>query len=208
MKKHMKTVIGLIMSVMIIFAFAGCGEKADPAADASAALDQLLSALKSADMNAIQEISGGEDTFKDAAESLGSEDGVQSVLTSMFGHFDYKIGEAEVVDDTHVNVHVNVTNADMEKAVEKWFSDLMAFAMSNPDAASDEETLHKKTIEMLQTSVDAVAEEENGTVSKDVTFPMVYEDGKWDVSSDIDDSVLDAVMGGFMTAISKLQPQQ
>jgi hypothetical protein len=33
------------------------------------------------------------------------------------------------------------------------------------------------------------------------------DEGVWDISEDIDESVLDAVMGGFMTAINNLTQQ-
>ena len=43
--------------------------------------------------------------------------------------------------------------------------------------------------------------------SKEVVFPMVLEDGKWDISEDVDDSVFDAILGGFMGAIDELNEQ-
>jgi hypothetical protein len=77
--------------------------------------------------------------------------------------------------------------------------------MSNPDVASDEKALHAKTVELLSTSVEKTASAEDGIVTNDVVFPMVKTDeGVWDISEDIDESVLDAVMGGFMTAINGL----
>lgn len=207
MKKIMKVTVGLIMSFMMLFAFTACGGGAaeeTPADQAVAALDATLGALKSADKDAIQALGGGEDIFGDAEEAFGSEDGIDSVLKSMFGHFDYTIGTPEQVDDSNVNVPVTVTNADMTKAVNSWFSDLMAYAMQNPDIANDEAALQAKTIEMLQTAVDKTAGEEGGTVTNDVVFPMTLIDGKWEISDKVEDSVLDAVLGGFMTAINGL----
>ena len=206
MKRIMTVTVSLVMSFMMLFAFAACGgaAKETPEDQAVAALDTTLAALKSADKDAIQALGGDEDIFGDAEEAFGSEEGIDSVLKSMFGHFDYKIGKAELVDDSNVNVNVTVSNADMSKAVNSWFSDLMAYAMQNPDIANDEKALQAKTIEMLQTSVDKTAEEEDGIVTKDVVFPMTLIDGKWEISDTIDDSVLDAVLGGFMTAINEL----
>ena len=210
MKKILKITLGLIMSAMMLFAFAGCGgsgeaaEPETPADQAVAALDATLSALQSADMNAIQELSGGEDVFGDAEEAFGSEEGTESVLKAMFGHFEYKLLDPEQVDDSNVNVPATVSNVDMSKAVETWFSDLMAYAMSNPDIANDEAALQAKTIEMLESSVEKVAGEEDGIVSSDVVFPMTLKDGKWDISDTIDDSVFDAILGGFLGAIENL----
>jgi len=138
---------------------------------------------------------------------LGSEEDVDSILKSMFGHFDYTIGTPEKVDDSNVNVPVTVSNADMQKAVDTWFSDLMAYAMQNPDIANDEKALQAKTIELLQASVDKTAEAEDGIVTNDVVFPMTLIDGKWEISDTIDEGVLDAVLGGFMTAINDLTGQ-
>lgn len=210
MKKVLKVTVGLLMSLMIVFAFAGCGggSGTSPEDEATASLDKILSALKSADMTAIEELSGGEDVFGEAEETLGSEEDVQSILTSMFGHFDYTLGTPEVVDDTHINIPATVSNADMQKATDTWLADLMAFAMSNPDVASDEKALHAKTVELLSGAVEKTASAEDGIVTNDVVFPMVKNDeGVWDISEDIDESVLDAVMGGFMTAINNLTQQ-
>ena len=209
MKKIMKVTLGLTMSVLMLFAFTACGGAAQetPEDQAVAALDTQLAALKSADREAIQELSGGEDAFGDAVDQLGSEEDVDSILKSMFGHFDYTIGTPEKVDDSNVNVPVTVSNADMQKAVDTWFSDLMAYAMQNPDIANDEKALQAKTIELLQASVDKTAEAEDGIVTNDVVFPMALIDGKWEISDTIDDSVLDAVLGGFMTAINDLTGQ-
>ena len=209
MKRIMTVTVGLVMSFMMLFVFTACGGAAQdtPEDQAVAALDTQLAALKSADREAIQELSGGEDAFGDAVEQLGSEEDVDSILKSMFGHFDYTIGTPEKVDDSNVNVPVTVSNADMKKAVDTWFADLMAYAMQNPDIANDEKALQAKTIELLQTSVDKTAEAEDGIVTNDVVFPMTLIDGKWEISDTIDDSVLDAVLGGFMTAISDLTGQ-
>lgn len=208
MKRIMTVTVGLIMSVLMLFAFTACGGSAEtPEDQAVAALDTQLAALKSADREAIQELSGGEDAFGDAVEQLGSEEDVDSILKSMFGHFDYTIGTPEKVDDSNVNVPVTVSNADMQKAVNTWFSDLMAYAMQNPDIANDEKALQAKTVEMLQGAVDKTAEEEDGIVTNDVVFPMTLIDGKWEISDTIDEGVLDAVLGGFVTAINDLTGQ-
>lgn len=206
MKKMMKAAAGLMMSAMLIFAFAACGggtAEVSPADEAAAVLDTTLAALKTADMQAIQDISGDEDIFADATEIFGSEEDTQSVLKAMFGHFDYTMGTPEQVDDTHVNVPVTVTNTDMHKAVDTWFSDLMSYAMANPSIANDEAALHAKTVELLTAAVDKTAEGEGGTVTQDVVMPMVLEDGAWDVS-DVDDEVMDAMLGGLVSAIEEL----
>ena len=205
MKKIMKIALGLVMSAVMLFAFAGCGEAAEtPEDQAVAALDTTLAALKSADMTSIEELSGGEDIFGDAEQAFGSEEDIQSVLKSMFGHFDYTIGTPETVDDNNINIPVTVSNADMSKAVDTWFSDVIAYAMENPDITSDEAALQAKTIEMLETSVDKVAGEEDGILTQDVVIPMVLQDGSWVISPDVDDGVIDAILGGFVSAIADL----
>ncbi|MGX8774612.1 MAG: hypothetical protein ACSW8G_06110 [Bacillota bacterium] len=204
MKKIMKIALGLAISAMMLFAFAGCGTSETPADQAAAALDKTLSALKSADMTAIQNVSGGEDVFGEAETAFGSEEATQQILKAMFGHFDYTIGTPEQVDDSNVNVPVTVSNADMNKAVETWFDDLMEYATSNPDITGDEEALQAKTIEFLETSVDKVAEGEDGIVSQDVVIPMVLTNGQWNISDTVDGGVIDAILGGFVSAIENL----
>lgn len=78
----------------------------------------------------------------------------------MFGHFDYQLGEPEQVDDTHVNVPATVSNVDMSKAVNTWYSDFMNYIMANPSIATnpsianDEAALSEKNIEMLKSAVE------------------------------------------------------
>jgi hypothetical protein len=205
MKNVMKTILGLAVSAMMLFAFVGCGGPAEtPADQAAAALDTTLSALKSADMEAIKNLGGGEEVFGEAEDAIGSEENMEAVLKIMFGHFDYTMGTPEQVDDSNVNVPVTVSNANMSKAVETWFSDLMAYAMSNPDIANDEAALQSKTIELLDSSVNKVAEEEDGILTEDVVIPMTLVDGQWTISENVDNGVLDAILGGFIGAIEGL----
>ena len=78
----------------------------------------------------------------------------------MFGHFDYQLGEPEQVDDTHVNVPATVSNVDMSKAVNTWYSDFMNYIMANPSIATnpsianDEAALSEKNIEMLKSAAE------------------------------------------------------
>lgn len=199
----MKTFLGVIMSVMMLFAFAGCGSSSatdSPADQAAAALDETLQAIQSADLERISEIDGVADAL--AAEDLDS-DLIQSVLVSMFGHFQYELGEPEQVDDSHVNVPANVSNVDMEAAANVWFENMMEYAMEHAED-EDEAALEENALAMLQEAIDATAEEDDGIRSEDVVFPMVLEDGKWVISSDIDESVLDAMLGGFMTVMNDM----
>lgn len=210
MKSKMKIVVGLLMAIMLVFTLVGCGggaPKQSPAEEAVASLDTMLSALKGADVESINELAGGEDVFADAEEAFGSADAADKVLKAMFGHFDYKIGTPEQVDDSNVNVPVTVTNVDMQKVVDTWMSDAMALAMSDPSIASDEKALQAKVLEMFSESVENVASGDGGTVTNEVVFPMTLKDGKWDVGSDISEDVLDKLFGGMMTAINGLSGQ-
>lgn len=210
MKKMIRIMLGLAVSAMMLFAFAACGGSSEPVPtpeeEATAALDGALSALKSADMEALKTL-GGEETFESAKEAFGSEEDTLEVMKALFGHFDYQLGTPEVVDDTHINIPATVSNADMQQAVNTWFSHLMEYAISNPDIAGDQEAIHAKTIEELTTAVNETAEAEDGITSKDVVFPMVLEEGGWDISNDVDDSVIDAIMGGFMEALDEMSEE-
>ena len=209
MKKTIGIMLGLAMSVMILFAFAGCGDSGDrsiqttPADEAAAALDTTLAAFKTADMDTINSTSGGETFIQGSKDAFGSEEQTQDVLEIMFGHFDYQLGEPEQVDDTHVNVPATVSNVDMSKAVNTWYSDFMNYVMENPSIANDEAALSAKNIEMLKSAVDKTSEEEGGIKTTDVTFPMVLEDGQWTIG-EVDENVPDAMVGGFMSALDAL----
>ena len=211
--KHMKKTIGIILglavSVMMLFAFAGCGDSGDrsiqttPADEAAATLDTTLAAFKTADMDTINSTSGGETFIQGSKDAFGSEEQTQDVLNIMFGHFDYQLGTPEQVDDTHVNVPATVSNVDMSKAVNTWYSDFMNYVMENPSIANDEAALSEKNIEMLKSAVDKTAEEEGGIMTTDVTFPMELTDGQWTIG-EVDENVPDAMVGGFMSALEQL----
>ena len=202
MKKYMKTLLGVIMSAMLLFSFAGCGgssSSGSPEDEAVAALDETLQAFQSADLERISQINGVGDAL---TEGGLDSDLTQSVLICMFGHFEYELGEPEKVDDSHVNVPAKVSNVDMEVAANAWFEDVMDYAMEH--AEEDEAALQEKALAMFQEAIDAAAEEDGGIRSEDVVFPMVLEDGRWVISSDIDESVPDAMLGGFMTVMNDL----
>lgn len=215
MKKTIGIMLGLAMSVMILFAFAGCGDSGDsgdsgdrsiqttPADEAAATLDTTLAAFKTADMDTINSTSGGETFIQGSKDAFGSEEQTQDVLNIMFGHFDYQLGTPEQVDDTHVNVPATVSNVDMSKAVNTWYSDFMNYVMENPSIANDEAALSEKNIEMLKSAVDKTAEEEGGIMTTDVTFPMELTDGQWTIG-EVDENVPDAMVGGFMSALEEL----
>ena len=91
----------------------------------------------------------------------------------------------------------------MSKAVNTWYSDFMNYIMANPDIASDETALREKNIEMLKSTVDKTAEEEDGIMTTEVTFPMELTDGQWTIG-EVDENVPDAMVGGFMSALEAL----
>lgn len=205
MKNKMKIIIGLLMAVMLVFTLVGCGggaPKKTPAEEAAESLDTMLSALKGANVESLNELAGGEDIFADAEEAFGSKESADVVLKAMFGHFDYTIGTPEQVDDSNVNVPVSVTNVDMSKAVNAWITDAMSLAMSDPSITEDEKAFQTKLMGMFGESVEKVASEDGGTVTNDVVFPMTLKDGKWEVSEDVSEDTLDKLLGGMMTAIN------
>lgn len=208
MKKTIKIVVGLVTSLMLIFTFVGCGPKTSPEEEAAATVDTMLSGLKDADMESINALAGGENVFGDVESTFGSAETADSVLKAMFGHFDYEIGTPEISDEIYANVPVTVTNVDMQKVVDTWMSDAMAYAAENPDIANDKKALQAKLFELFGEAVEKVAGEEGGTVTNEVVFPMYLEDGKWNVSKSLGDDVLDKLLGGMMTAIQGLSGGQ
>ena len=90
MKRVLTATVALTMSILMLFAFTACGggvAQETPEDQAVAALDTTLAAIKSADKEAIEELSGGEDAFGDAVDQLGSEEDVDAILKCMFGNF-------------------------------------------------------------------------------------------------------------------------
>ncbi|WP_455129533.1 hypothetical protein [Pseudoramibacter alactolyticus] len=195
-----RVLAGLLLALVLIFSLTGCGP--DPEAEAKASLDKTLSAMKSADIKKISKIGGKNSFYDDADKIFGSKDAAQQIMKAMLGHFDYKILSSKKVDDNNVTLRVKMTNVDMNKVVPKWYKDLMSYAAANPAVASDEKAIMAKTFDILKTDVDQAAKDKTFT-SKTVTVKMKKVKDKWKFN-DADDQILDAMLGGFQSAVSNL----
>ncbi len=203
MKRALKIITATAMSLMLIFAFAGCGS--DPAKEASASLDTTLKALQGADAEALSELDSGSGSLEDSLEAIGGEENMNKLLGALFGHMTYEITDSEAVDDEHVNVKVKLTNVDMSAAVTDWYTDLVEWAMSG-DVPSDQNAILTKTVDLLTASVDE-QNEAGKTKTEEVTVKLVKEEDGWDLDeSDSAGStaLFNALSGGFMNAVGSI----
>ena len=221
MKKYGK-IWAVLMALVLVFAMTACGgsgssgngtapasasaDKPSATEEATAALEKTLDALKTADVETLKKV-GGKDLLGDTENSLGADDEtVNQVLKALFGHMDYKIGEATQVDDNTVNIDVTFTNVDMSKAVTSLYTDLMSYALTHPDDVKDTEKCTSKAIGMLTDAVDKTAEKEDGTVEKEATVKMVKKDGEWQIAGGKDENtdLFNAMSGDFAEALGTI----
>ena len=211
MRKYSKLMV-VLMAFIVVFALTACGGGAKPAAEPSAtdeavtALSESLDAFKNADMDAINEMAGG-DMIGEVQDTLGGDDEMTSTfIKTIFGHMDYTVEDTEEVDENTVNVKVKIKNVDMMAAVKSMYSELILYAATNPDITSDNDALTKKIVESLSASVENTAKEEDGVVEKEVTIKMVKKDGQWKVDdcADNQEEILSVITGGIGDAMSSL----
>jgi hypothetical protein len=195
-----RALTGLLLALILVFSLTGCGP--DLEAEAKASLEKTLTALKSADAKTLGKLSGEKDFYGDADKIFGSKKTARQIVKTMFAHFDYKILSSKKIDDENVTLRVKITNVDMNKVVPKWYSDFTNYVTANPSIVTDENAVMTKTFDILKTDIDQAAEDKT-FVNKTVTVKMKKVKDEWKVK-DADDQMLDAMLGGFQSAINKL----
>lgn len=191
---------GLLLALVLIFPLTGCGP--DPESETKASLEKTFTALKSADEKTLGKLNGKKDFYGDADKIFGSKKAAWQIVKTMFANFDYKILSSKKVDDNNVTLRVKITNVDMNKVVPKWYKDLMSYAAANPSIATDKNAIMAKTFDILKTDIDQAAKDKN-FASKTITIKMKKVKGEWKIKNP-DDKMLDAMLGGFQSAVSNL----
>lgn len=195
-----RVLAGLLLALVLIFSLTGCGP--DPESEAKASLEKTFTALKSADEKTLGKLNGKKDFYGDADKIFGSKKAARQIVKTMFANFDYKILSSKKVDDNNVTLRVKITNVDMNKVVLKWYKDLMSYAAANPSIATDKNAIMAKTFDILKTDIDQAAKDKN-FASKTITIKMKKVKNEWKIK-DPDDKMLDAMLGGFQSAVSNL----
>ncbi len=194
MKRSIKILSAVLVIILSISLFASCGFS--PEAMAKATVDEVFRVLQSEDVVEIKSKLGLDE------DPTFSEDGfTDEMLLKLFENLDYEINSTEVIDENNVTVNVTVTNTDMAAVLEDFVSEVTTYALSNITEISEmtDEEMQAKSFEILN---ECMNKEDLKTTTSDIDMHVYCEDGVWDI--DAEDTVIDALLGGFVSASSNL----
>lgn len=189
----MKKTLCALLALLLALSVAACGKKVPtPAETVSAALD----ALKSGDMTAAAKTWGGS-----ISSIENSTDSDADIFKLLFKNLTYSV-LSETEDGSAATVKVKLSNTDMSAVMGDVLAEAMQTALSS--ALSGKEMDETETQKMVMDSLkDKMTNSSYGTAEKEVEFQLTMTDGVWTLSQP-DDTVIDALTGGLMSAGTSL----
>lgn len=193
MKKVLSIVLAALMATALL---AGCGS-ARPTA--KQALTKALDALQKADQTTVDQYFESASDTDTLGEVIGgtNDETSKAVVKTLFSGLAYEIKEVKEDGDT-ATATVTFTNKDMQQVLGAFLQNLFTAAFQ--ENASDTDMTDEMSAKFFADAYNKTS----GTVSNTITLQMNYtaENG-WKIGGDTD--FADAVTGGFITAISKMQ---
>ena len=189
----MKKIIALMLALVMVLSFAGCGE----VGKAESTVKNFFDACKEGNL----EEAKGYILLDDGGETTDDDKELYDMAALMLEKLNYSIVSSEKIDAENVVVTVSVTAPDMKVAVGEFFQDALAFAFANAFSdtpLSDEET----EAEMKNMFVKAVGKEDLGTVTNEAVVTVVKVDGTWLI--DAYEAFADVLTGGMVTAFEEV----
>ena len=196
----MKKIIALLLSLTMILSLTACTDKNE---SAKAAVDKALVAIlqldvitlsKYIDIDKLQEQQVLTDLDLDIADISKEELNKAKLILK---NFDYEILDSNEQVDSAL-VKVKLTNQDMRKLFLQYIQYAFEIVLSESDDEIIDQKLDAKFVELL----DADNAE---LVSSVIELSLNKVDGQWKI--DINESVLDAILGGLVS-IAKSFDQQ
>ena len=183
--KKLCALMAAVFAVCALISLSACG--GGDVKKAEKAVDDVIAALKSADMDAVASLVTDASAFKeDDSGILGDQ---TELGKGIYGRLSCEVTSAEKQKDGSVSITADITNVDMEKVFKKWLEDFAASQASGESAADDG----------LASLLDAVRAEDAEMAVKTVDFSVAEQDGKWKVEPNAD--FVDAVSGGIVSTL-------
>lgn len=196
----MKKIIALLLSLTMILSLTACTDKNE---SAKAAVDKALVAIvqldvitlsKYIDIDKLQEQQVLTDLDLDIADISKEELNKAKLILK---NFDYEILDSNEQVDSAL-VKVKLTNQDMRKLFLQYIQYAFEIVLSESDDEIIDQKLDAKFVELL----DA---DDAELVSSVIELSLNKAEGQWKI--DINESVLDAILGGLVS-IAKSFDQQ
>ncbi len=204
MKKNMKKLFAIALSLMLVLSFAGCGGSEGPDTIVKTFCDSIKAFDFAAASGCFQDPSEQEDLLtseEELAESVGSAEFV-SYLKESVAKMAYEIGET-TEDGDNGTVTVTFTYTDVSAVLNAAMDDYLVkgleLAFSGADDSELEDLLYDIFMEKTET-------EETSTATCVATFDCVKVDGEWKIASlseDAENAVIDVLTSNMVTAIDE-----
>ncbi len=190
MKKSIRILATVLVLIMTLATFTGCG--LSPKAAAEAVVKNTFNALMSQNVEKIKNELQATEIFNEQLDEYSDV-----MIELLFKNLSYKIHEVEIIDKETVEVSLSITNTDMKSVFTEFVEKITAYALDNLDKISNmtEEETVKLTFDMLE---ECMSNSEHGTVTLDIVATVVKNDGEWQLR--MDEKLIDAILGGFVTA--------
>ena len=195
----MKKLIKLVLVIVLLLSFVGCGSKNTPEGSVSG----LLDSVKSANLIKAQGYIYNVDSIGDVnSEDIKKYSGFLKCLKTAFGTMTYEILSSEKTDDSRATVKTEITMMNLGKAAASAMTEYVVWAFAGGLSGGDisDEQAIQKLEEYLTKQIN---EYKNEMVTKTVNVNVIKsKDNEWLVN--IDETVADAMLGGIVSSLSDI----
>ncbi len=200
MKEISRGLTAVLLVFTMIFSFTGCGE----INKAEKTVNGLFASLKQADLEKISEYMNVADLMNAGDEEDSFISNPETFMQSMFKQLDYKIVSSEKIDNSTVEVTVDITNIDMKPVFTDFFARAIQYAFSSSLSSAQQPTEEETSQKMEEMFIESVTKPNLATVTNTAVITVVKgEDKVWNIESD--DDFLNALLGGMYDAIQTIQ---
>lgn len=187
----MKKLFITLITACLLLSLTACGKKPE------SAVKGALDSIKSGNLKKLPEY------VVDASDFEGPDyDQFKELFNDIFKSMSYTIDKTETTDDKNAVVTTTITAPNVGEATKNAFVDFISWAIQQAvsEKELDEDEAGQKLIELVRENMTKL---EGKTTTTTVDIEVIKDDkGNWKAKSDTD--VVDAIMGGFLKAISDL----
>ncbi len=205
MKKILKVVSTVALSVCLMISFCACGTPSP-----TDTVDTFLSAVKAQDQETVKSVYVGknfsilenideEDTDSEDGES--TDDPLEKQMQEKVLDFEYTLSN-EKINDTKATVDVEFKTYEFGKALTKIMEEYMEKALPLALSGASQEELEKIMNDTIEEEIGALTDK---TYTEKTTINLVQKDGVWKVA-EIDDEgeVMNAISGNLLNSIKEI----
>ena len=223
MKKNIKKIGLIVISLILCLSFASCGLFSTP----KKSVDAYFKAMKAKDLKTQQEYVTGEDVKKpevikkdnkskdvnkddkkDGKKDDKFEKEMSEILSEKMLDFDYEIKDQKKQGKT-ATVTVDITSYSMGNMFTQWYLEMMPklFQMIfSEESLKDDSAYQEKVDKMMSDSLKEKVKVMKKDYKKTVTFKMIKEKGKWKLEKPSENKdFMDAITGGLEKSMSEVE---